>query len=62
MKLNLIQFIALSFVIGWVGGEVIKSSYEVCLSLGCLGAFIGAYLNNAHGILWQLFTGKRIKL
>ncbi len=61
MKLNLIQFIALSFVIGWVGGQVIKSPYEVCLALGLLGAFIAAYINNAHGLLWQELTRKRLR-
>lgn len=58
MKLNLVQFISISFVIGWVAGQVIKSPYEVCLGLGFLGAFIAGYINNAHGELWKLLKRK----
>lgn len=60
MKLNLVQFISISFVIGWVFGQALKFPYEVCLSLAFLGAFISAYLNNAHGILWRMITGKKV--
>ncbi len=53
MKLNLIQFIAFSFIVGWVCGQILKASYETCLYLGLLGAFIAGYLNNAHGITYK---------
>jgi|GEM_PF-6532720 uncharacterized membrane protein YeaQ/YmgE (transglycosylase-associated protein family) len=49
MKLNLIQFIALCFVFGWVAGQVTMLPYHTSLLLGILGAVIAAYLNDAHG-------------
>ena len=53
MHLNLLQFIALSFVFGWTGGQVLQQGYMPSLLLGLLGAFIAAYLNNAHGIVFN---------
>lgn len=54
MKLTIAQFTALCFVIGWVAGQVIQADYQTCLYLASLNAFIGAYLNNAHKLMWAL--------
>lgn len=52
MKLTVLQFTTLCFVSGWVAGQVIRGDYWTCLYLALLNAFIGAYLNDAHKILW----------
>ena len=61
MKLTLPQFLTLCFVAGWVAGQVIRGDYWTCLYLASLNAFIGAYLNDAHKLLWAslLKTFKR---
>lgn len=52
MKLTLLQFIALFFVFGWTGGQVVGAPYSQCLTLGIIGAALVAYLNDAHKLLW----------
>ena len=59
MKLNLIQFIAFAFMLGWVGTDVIGgATYNERLFISTLLAFTTAYLNNAHGIMWHKFKNR----
>lgn len=48
----MLQFVGFCFVLGWVGGQVVKSDYNTCLMLGSIIAFIGGYIHNAHKLLW----------
>jgi len=59
MKLNLLQFIAFAFMLGWVGTDVIGgASYHERLFISTMLAFIAGYLNNAHGIIWDKIRRK----
>lgn len=53
MKLNLIQFVAFGFVLGWVLAEVAQLTYVDKMYCGLLTAFTIAVLHNAHGKLWR---------
>lgn len=56
MKLTMLQFVAFCFMLGWVGGQVVKSDYNTCLILGSVIAFIGGYIHDAHKLLWACIT------
>ena len=53
MKLNLLQFIAFAFMLGWIGMDVVGSTYHERLVVSLFLAMMTAYLNNAHGICWS---------
>lgn len=53
IPLTLLQFIAFAFVLGWVIGDVMKLDYYNRLYVASFSAFIGAYINDAHKILWE---------
>jgi hypothetical protein len=53
MKINLMQLIAFSFSFGWVIGQVLNMERGECLQMAIYGAFLAAFANNAHGILWN---------
>ena len=52
---------AFCFMLGWIGGQVVKSDYNTCLMLGSIIAFIGGYVHDAHKVFWKqiLTTFKR---
>lgn len=52
-KLNLVQFIAFSFMVGWVGMDVIHADYHQKLFWATVLAFGTAYFENAHGKFWK---------
>lgn len=53
MKLNLMQFVAFSFVLGWVAVDVVGGTYSEHLFYASIIALGTAYLNNAHGKIWE---------
>lgn len=53
MKLNLIQFIAFGFILGWVLADVAQLAYADKMYCGVLTAFTIAVLYNAHGKIWR---------
>lgn len=53
MKINLTQMIAFSFAFGWVVGEVLNMDRRDCLEMAIYAGILAAFINNAHGILWQ---------
>jgi len=52
MKLTLLQFIMLTFVFGWVAGQLLQAPYKTCLGLGLFIALLNAYTYDAHKLLW----------
>jgi hypothetical protein len=53
MKLNLLQFVAFAFMLGWVGTDVVGgATYHERVCISTFLALMTAYLNNAHGLLW----------
>lgn len=60
MKLNLLQFIAFAFMLGWVGTDIVGGgTYHERLCVSLFLALMTAYLHNAHGILWGKFKENR---
>lgn len=54
MKLNLIQFMAFAFMLGWVGTDVIGgASFDDRLCISVFLALMTGYLNDGHKIVWQ---------
>jgi len=53
ISLTLLQFIAFSFVLGWVIADVMKLDYYNRLYIASFSAFIGAYINDAHKVIWE---------
>ena len=63
MKLNLLQFMAFAFMLGWVGTDVVGGvSYHERLTISLFFAVMVGYLNNAHGILLAQFKSVILKL
>ena len=62
MKLKISEYIGLHFVLGWVAAQALQCDYTSCVKIACFNAFIGAYLNNAHWIIWEKITGKKHKI
>lgn len=63
MKLNLLQFMAFAFMLGWVGTDVIGgASYNERMTISIFLAAMVGYLNNAHGILWAQFKTSILRL
>jgi hypothetical protein len=59
MNLNLLQFMAFAFILGWVGTDVIGgASYQERMSISVFLALMVGYLNNGHGKTWRLFKLK----
>ena len=52
-KLNLIQLIAFSFMIGWIGMDAIQADYAHKLFWGSALALGTAFFENAHGRFWH---------
>ena len=52
ISLTLLQFVAFAFVLGWVIGDVMKLDYYNHLYVASFSAFMGAYINDAHKVLW----------
>lgn len=54
MKLNLLQFMAFAFMLGWVGTDVIGgATYQERLCIATFLALMTGYINNAHGLMWR---------